>query len=176
MKSNTMQWRWCWAAVLPIVVACGSDSNEVAGPNNAPPLTSGTLVIDHTAALLTGIGQSRRLVARATDERGAPVSAAVTWSSSAPNDVGVDATGLIEARAIGSAMIFAESGGIRSAPVFVVVAEPRPGALLVRDAQVLAVVPPTGLAASEVPGVGTRYDVRLTGVATPSTGTVVLAT
>ena len=56
-----------------------------------------------------------------------------------------------------------------------VVAEPAPGALLVTDAQVFAVEPPV-LAAGEVPGVGTQYDVRLTGVSpAPAPGTVVLA-
>jgi len=110
------------------------------------------------------------------DGSGAAVNAGVAWSSSAPAQVSVDATGRVVARAIGSAQIFATSGGVRSSPVFVVVAEPQPGALLVNDAQVLAITPPTGLAPGEVPGVGTRYEVRLTGITPPpSPGTVVLA-
>lgn len=104
------------------------------------------------------------------------MNAAVAWSSSAPDQVSVDATGRVTARAIGSAMVFATSGGVKSPPVFIVVAEPPAGTLLVTDAQVLLITPPAGLAAGQMPGIGTTYEVRLAGVATPpAPGTVVLS-
>lgn len=161
-----------------LMAGCRSDSGDITPPpQEGPPLTSGSVLVPHSAVLLTGTGQSRQLTAQTRDGSGAAVNAAVAWSSSAPDQVTVDATGKVVARTIGSAQIFATSGGVRSAPVFVIVAEPQPGALLVNDAQVLAVGPPIGLAPGEVPGVGTRYEVRLTGITTPpSPGTVVLAT
>jgi CBS domain-containing protein len=127
------------------------------------------------SALLTTVGQTRSLVARVFDGQGVEVEVVVTWSSSRPDDVGVDLHGQLVANRIGSAQIFAEAGGVHSPPALVVVAEPAAGALLVTDAQVVAVEPPV-LAAGEVPGVGTQYDVRLTGVSpAPAPGTVLLA-
>ena len=87
----------------------------------------------------------------------------------------VDAAGRITAVAIGSAQIFAEAGGVRSAPTLAIVAQPQAGALLVTDAQVVSVGPPLGLAAGESPGVGTQYEVTLQGVAAPAPGTMVIA-
>jgi hypothetical protein len=73
-------------------------------------------------------------------------------------------------------MIFATSGGVKSTPVFVLVAQPAPGALIVSDAQVLSVMPPRDVTPGEVPPVGTAYEVRLSGITTPpSPGTAVLA-
>lgn len=178
--------RWTGAlAILALVASCQSDGSNPAGPNDPPtdstpgtpkPLTSGSVVVTQAAVLLTGVGQSRTLSASTLNDAGAPVSAALTWTSSAPDRVAIDANGRLEARAIGSAQVFASSGSYRSQPVFVVVAEPQAGALLVSDAQVVSVGPPLGLAPGEVPGAGTQYEVRLTGVATPpSPGTVVLA-
>ncbi len=164
-------------ALIVLIAGCSSDSSDITPPppQEGPPLTSGNVVVNRSSALLTRIGQSQQLTARTADGSGATVNAAVVWSSSAPDQVTVDATGRVLARAIGSAQIFATSGGVRSAPVFVVVAEPQPGALIVNDAQVLSITPPTGLAPGEVPGIGTRYEVRLTGITTPpSPGTVVL--
>lgn len=167
-----------------LVAACQSDSSDVVAPPGGPPqgpppgspLTSGTVTVNRSALLLTAVGQSRVLSAQTTNEGGSAVNAAVTWTSSAPDRVSVDETGRVTARAIGSAQIFATSGVVRSAPVFVMVAEPAPGALLVTDAQVVSVGPTVGLAPGEVPGPGTQYEVRLTGIATtPSSGTIVLA-
>ena len=131
--------------------------------------------ISPVSALLTTIGQTRALTARAIDAQGADVAVPVAWSSSSSDDVAVDAAGQLTAMRIGSAQIFAEAEGVRSAPALIVVAEPAPGAVLVTDSQVVSVEPPV-LAEGEVPGVGTQYDVRLTGVApAPQPGTVILA-
>lgn len=166
-----------------LIAACSSDSSDVTTPPpppqppaQDPPLTSGSVVVAQTAVMLTAVGQTRQLSVRTMNDAGVTVNAAVTWSSSAPSQVSVDATGRVTARTIGSAQVFAQSGSVRSAPVFVVVAQPQPGALLVTDAQVISVGLPMGLAPGEVPTVGTQYEVRLTGITTPpSPGTVVLA-
>jgi hypothetical protein len=115
------------------------------------------------------------LKAQLLDPQGAPTTGTVTWTSSAPEKVSVDAAGLVVAKAIGSAQIFATAAGIRSAPTLVFVAQPQSGALLITDAQVVSVGPLLGLAAGEVPGVGTQFEVTLKGVAAPAPGTVVLA-
>jgi hypothetical protein len=138
-------------------------------------VAKGSVVIDQASVFFTGAGQSRALSALAADAQGAAVSAPIVWISSAPDKVAVDATGRLTALAIGSAQITASAGGVTSAPTLVVVAEPQPGALLVSDAQVVAVgspfVPP-----GAAPGAPLQYDVTLQGgAAAPAPGTVVLA-
>jgi hypothetical protein len=139
-------------------------------------LAKGSVVIDKASVFFSASGQSSALTAQTLDAQGAPSGGAVTWTSSAPDKVSVDATGRLVARAIGSAQVFAESNGARSAPTLVFVAEPQPGALLVTDAQVVSVGSPLGVAAGAAPGIGTQYEVTLQGVAAPAPGTVMLAT
>ncbi len=94
------------------------------------------------------------------------MAGAVTWTSSAPDKVSVDATGHLVAKAIGSAQIFAEGAAESDPPrPWSTVAEPQAGALLVTDAQVVSVGPPLGLPPEQSPGVGTEYEVTLSGVA-----------
>lgn len=135
----------------------------------------GTVVIDKPSVFLPGSGLSAPLTAQVLDPQGAPMSGSVTWTSSAPDKVSVDATGRLVALAIGSAQIFAQAAGVRSAPTLVIVAQPLAGALLVTDAQVVSVGPPLRVAPGDVPGVGTEYEVTLQGVSAPSPGTMVIA-
>ena len=66
------------------------------------------------------------------------MSNALTWRSSNPDVVSIDAKGKITALvAVGSAQITAELGDAVSAPMLVVVAEPAPGAILVTDSEVV---------------------------------------
>lgn len=133
--------------------------------------TVGSVVVDKPALFLTGGGQAARLAAQVFDPQGAAASASVSWTSSAPDKVSVDAAGRVLALAIGSAQIVAQAGGVRSAPTLVVVAQPQAGALLVTDAQVVSVGTPLRLAAG---GVGTEYEVTLLGVATPAVGSLLI--
>ncbi len=135
----------------------------------------GSVVIDKPSVFLSAIGQPARLTAQILDAQGVAAPGPVTWTSSAPSQVSVDAAGQVVALAIGSAQIFAEAGGVRSAPTLAIVAQPVPGALLVTDAQVVSVGPPLGLAAGASPRVGTEYEVTLQGVAAPAPGTMVMA-
>ena len=147
----------------------------VVSPTPTPTVASVT--IDRTTVFLPGIGQSATLHVSVVDEQGSLVNVPITWSSSRPEEVAVDRTGRLVAARIGSALIVAEAGGAKSAPAFVVVAEPRAGALLVTDAQVVAIGPALGLPPGTPADIGTQYQVRLAGVsAPPVTGTVVLAT
>ncbi len=146
-------------------------------PVAPPPALA--VVINKTGVFFPGAGHSTRLSAQTLDANGQSLPANASWSSTAPDKVSIDAAGLLTAHGVGSAQVFAQVGSVRSAPTLVVVAVPKPGALLVSDAQVLAVgafLPPAGAAsAAAAGGVGTRYEVLLQGVAAPALGTVVLA-
>ena len=135
----------------------------------------GSVVIDKPSVLLPGGGQSAQLSVQLLDPRGAPSFGSVTWTSSAPDKVSVDSAGRLVALAIGSAQVFAQAAGVRSAPTLVIVAQPQAGALLVTDAQVVSVGPPLRVPPGTVPGVGTEYEVTLQGVATPAPGTLLMA-
>ncbi|HEY2559213.1 MAG TPA: Ig-like domain-containing protein [Caldimonas sp.] len=137
-------------------------------------VAEGSVVIDHASVFFSAVAQTRQLTARAADAQGAALATPVTWTSSAPDKVAVDASGRLLALAIGSAQITAISGALRSAPTLVVVAEPQPGALLVSDAQVVAVGAPFA-APGAAAGASAQYEVTLQGVAVPAPGTVVLA-
>jgi hypothetical protein len=110
------------------------------------------------------------------DAQGAPVSVPVSWISSQPGQVSVDGTGRVVGLGIGSAQIVAEAGGVRSTPAFALVAEPKPGALLLTDVQIVSVGAAIGVQPGDAPGVGTQYDVVVRNLASPpAPGTVVLA-
>ncbi|MES2957136.1 MAG: Ig-like domain-containing protein, partial [Pseudomonadota bacterium] len=141
----------------------------------AAPAQGSRVVIDKVSVFLPATGQTARLSAQLVDPQGAASPAGVVWTSSAPDKVSVDAGGQLVALAIGSAQVFAQVGTVRSPPTLVFVAEPRPGSTLVTDAQVVTVGPFTGLAPGAAPGVGSHYEVTLTGVAAPVLGSVVLA-
>ena len=147
--------------------------------SNPAPLTVfvvavGRVLIDKSSVFLPAIGEAAQLSAQVLDSSGATVAGAVRWVSTAPDKVSVDGSGRLQAAAIGSAQVFAESGGFRSAPTLVFVAVPQPGALLVTDAQVVSVGPPLGVGSGGPPAAGTEYEVTLQGVAAPAPGTVML--
>ncbi|MDP3823544.1 MAG: Ig-like domain-containing protein [Burkholderiales bacterium] len=157
-----------------ITASSGGVTSNVASLG-VTPTSVGSVVVDKPALFLPGSGQAAQLAAQVLDPQGAAASANVSWSSSAPDKVSVDAAGRVLALAIGSAQIVAQAGGVRSAPSLVVVAQPMAGALLVSDAQVVAVGTPLRLAPGAAAGVGTEYEVTLTGVATPAIGSLLIA-
>lgn len=162
------------AGLLSLACSGGGGGGSSAPP---PPPEPAAVTIAPAAALLAGVGQARTLSASVLDLNGVPISSAVTWSSSAPDQVSVDANGKVTGLQIGSAKIFAQAGTVRSDPVMVMVADPAPGALLLADAQVIAVGPFVGVAAGDLPDVGTQYEVQVRGVSpAPAPGTIVLAT
>ena len=162
------------AGTAGITASSGGVTSSPASVN-VIAVALGSVVIDKPSVFLSAIGQPARLTAQILDAQGVALPGAVTWTSSAPSQVSVDAAGQVVALAIGSAQIFAEAGGVRSAPTLAIVAQPVPGALLVTDAQVVSVGPPLGLAAGVSSGVGTEYEVTLRGVAAPAPGTMVIA-
>lgn len=137
-------------------------------------VAAGELVISKASLFLPAAGATTQLTAQLVNPQGVASSVNATWTSSAPGKVTIDQSGQLVARAIGSAQIFAEAGGVRSAPTLVTVAEPQSGALIVTDAQVVS-VGPLLVGPGALPGMGTNYEVTLQGVAAPAAGTVVLA-
>ena len=163
------------AGTASITASSGGVTSNPASLTVVVAAAVGSVVIDKPSVLLPGSGQSAQLSAQLLDSQGAPSFGSVTWTSSAPDKVSVDAAGRLVALAIGSAQVFAQAAGVRSAPTLVIVAQPQVGALLVTDAQVVAVGPPLRVAPGTVPGVGTEYEVTLRDVAVPTIGTLLIA-
>jgi hypothetical protein len=121
-----------------------ADSGPTGGfrlPDPDPPGVryQGRVVISPAAVTFTAMGESAVLRATAFDAAGAAVAGAVTWSSSRPEEVSVDAEGRVTSlTALGSAQITARVGDRVSAPVLVIVVEPQPDSVFVTDAQVVA--------------------------------------
>ena len=165
------------AAVAVLVSAlggCGGGGPGGSGGKNGP--TPARIQVTPEAVFLSGVGQTRVLAATVLDQAGLPVAVPVTWTSSAPAQIAVDASGKLSALTIGSAQVFAQAGGVRSPPVLVAAADPAPGAILVTDAQVVSVGDFIGAVPGEIPDLGTQYEVRVRGVTpAPATGTIVLA-
>lgn len=156
-----------------ITAMSGGITSNGTGLTVVAAAPKGSVVIDKASVFFSAGGQAAQLAAQVLDVQGAPAAGAgvVSWTSSAPDKVSVDASGRLVANAVGSAQIFAESGGLRSLPTLVFVAVPQAGALLVTDAQVLSVTAPAPAAS----GSSSTYEVRLQGVTTPPPGTVMLA-
>ena len=163
------------AGTASITASSGGVTSDPASLTVVVAAAVGSVVIDKPSVLLPGSGQSAQLSAQLLDPQGAPSFGSVTWTSSAPDKVSVDAAGRLVALAIGSAQVFAQAAGVRSAPTLVIVAQPQAGALLVTDAQVVSVGPPLRVVPGTVPGVGTEYEVTLRDVAVPAPGTLVVA-
>ena len=171
LVSAARGWLLCATAVL---VGCGGGGGGDA-PAAAEPVVR--LEIGQTSVLLTAAHQERQLSARAIGSSGGTVDARVTWSSSAADQISVDAGGKLRSvTPIGSAMIFAEVDGVRSLPVFVSTVELKPGTTLLRDIDIVAVAPPPAPINGGIPGAGTQYDIWLAGQQAPSLGTILLAT
>jgi hypothetical protein len=161
------------AATIGVLASCGGGEGDTAPATPANPVAR--LAVAESGVLLTGANQERQLSVQALDASRRPLAARVTWSSSEPGQVTVDANGRVRSvTPVGSAMVFAEADGIRSAPVFVSTVELRPGTLLLRDAEIVSVGAAINVAAGELPGLGALYDVVVSGVPAPAVGTLVL--
>lgn len=108
--------RMALAALLVGAPSCGGDSGS-------PTPTPTDIVVTPGADTLFSLGASRAFTAQVLDANGHPLDAAVvTWSSSAPEVLSIDAgTGVATAVANGSTQVTATSGTLHgSANAFVV--------------------------------------------------------
>ncbi len=142
------------------LTGCGGGDSTGPGPGPGPgPGTASRLEVVPGAVLFTQAGESRVLTVRALDADGHEVLApSVTWQSSNTGMVSVTADGHATAvGALGSAQITATGGGLTSAPMLVLIAQPASGALLVADSQVISITPVDATAPFDL---GYQYVVR----------------
>lgn len=138
-------------------------------------LTVARVELTPAALTLTETGETYQLTAQAYNAADEPIPADFTWSSSAPDQVSVDAAGLVQAVvSIGSSVVTASASSIDSNPSIVAVATPVPNATFVDDAQVID-GPEFDDPNEEVLGLGTRLRVTLELSAAPFVGDILLA-
>jgi len=114
------------------------DLEPLAAEATGPLQVVYRVVVDPPSFLLTQAGQSVHLNAIALDSEGGVVDTPIRWSPNKPDVVTVDDAGNVTALIdVGSAQVFAEACGVRSAPTLGVLAEPAPGAVLVPDNQIV---------------------------------------
>lgn len=148
----------------------------VIAPPVAPPTARAARVeIVQTGLLFTARGQTRQLRARVFDAKGAPVDAAVRWSSSDPSNISVASDGsAVAERATGSTQIVASVDGVSSAPLLAVVTRVAAGTVLVGDEQIVRGAVESHPQAA--PSLDNTYTVVVQGIAAPAAGTLVAGT
>jgi D-alanyl-D-alanine carboxypeptidase len=107
---GSMTWReLAYGGAVAMMMGC-SDS-EPAGPNPGPGPTPITVRITSPTDTLRSIGEQQSLVAKVTDEAGAPITdPTVIWSSAGTGTIGVASDGIVTARANGTARVVAAVG------------------------------------------------------------------
>jgi hypothetical protein len=134
-----------------------------------------TVEIQQTGLLLTEIGATRQLSATAKDEYGNPLNVTIAWSSTRPEQIAVDAIGLVRAETNnGSSQIIADASGVVSAPLLVVVTPVAPDAILITDAQIVGA--PVETDPTAPPSLDNTYRVTLSGVSPPPIGSLLVNT
>lgn len=127
--------------------------------------------IKPATALLAGVKDSMQLSAKTYDRQGIEIASDLIWSSSRPEIVKVDQTGRIEAVAIGSSQIIAQTENVKSPPVIVAVSVPAQGVVMINDDQILSAPKPVG-ATSEF-STGLQYQVLVKDIDLLAPGTLV---
>jgi len=99
-------------ALVSVLVGCGGGSE---------PSVPAAIVLSSTTLSFAALGQTQQLSTTVTDQRGDPLEATVTWSSSDESVVTVTDAGLVTARGQGSAEVTAAAGQVTAvAPATVV--------------------------------------------------------
>src|SRR5262249_49345529 len=140
LRIRASSW-WASAIAIALLAGCGNKSGPNSNPGGGGPGGSAAIVrieVTPSSVLLSGAGQRHPLTAKAFNAQGAEVPTTFTWTSSKPDQVSVDASGTLQAvTAIGSATAQAQAGTVRSPAVAVATVQPRPGAVLLTDSQVV---------------------------------------
>ncbi|WP_310566672.1 hypothetical protein [Hydrogenophaga sp.] len=153
-----------------LLTACGG-----GGAGADATATPARVDITTSAVLLTEPGQTKVLSARVLDSQGRDMTATVAWESTQPGQISVDSAGLVTALGEGgSAQITARVGGLKSAPLLVFHSRVPEGTLLLTDAQIVGEPVETDPLAT--PSISNTYSVRLSGVAAPAVGQLLLNT
>ena len=166
------------------LAACGGSDGPTpespgSGPSAPGPVTR--VEISPAGGLLVDTAERRSITVKAFDANGAevPVAAAdVSLASSDAAGIEVSRAGSgFEVRAAvlpRSAVVTASVGTVSSKPAVFYAARPAVGALAVTDAQVHGA--PVAVDPAAPRGLGFRYRVTLSGVGSPSAGTVIVGT
>ncbi|MBL0939149.1 MAG: Ig-like domain-containing protein [Gemmatimonadaceae bacterium] len=123
-----MRIRSALAAVLVLcTTACGGGDTTSPGtkgnPSTPAPTTpvATSIVLSTQSVTINGLGATQGVGAEVRDQRGQPMSTAVSWSSASPGIASVSSSGLITSNAVGATDVVATAGTI-TATVRVVVA------------------------------------------------------
>ena len=165
-----------WLLCLGALLGCSGKEQRNNQPDGGGAQAITRIEVSPPGLLLTGLGQTHSLTARAFDAAGNEVPTTFVWTSSKPAQVSVSSTGTVQAvTALGSATIVAEADGAHSRPALVATVEAKPGTLLLTDAQVVSVGIPFASDGGEA-NLESEHDVVLRNVSVPAPGTVVLGT
>ncbi|GMR11974.1 MAG: hypothetical protein BMS9Abin29_0160 [Gemmatimonadota bacterium] len=93
-------------AAVSLTLACGGGDGG-PGPTGPPTLVPTSITLTPTTLSFTFLGQSLTLQGSIRDQNGGTVTGTITWASSAPAIVNVDAGGVVTAVANGTAQITA---------------------------------------------------------------------
>ncbi len=115
------------------------------------------MVIDQDSVLLTGVGKTQTLSAKAYDASGNVVQADIRFSSSKPQFVGVSENGVVTGNAVGSSQIVASVGQVKSRPILAAVAALTDDTVDIAQSNIVEGPSFIGLAEGQVPSVGSRY-------------------
>ncbi|HET9155026.1 MAG TPA: hypothetical protein VFN91_00085, partial [Myxococcaceae bacterium] len=175
-----METRGAVLALLWVIALSGCSGKDQPGgrpdAGGSGPGAITRIEVSPAGVMLTGAGQTHPLSARAFDGSGREVPTSFVWTSSKPDQVTVSSAGVVQAvTALGSATIVAETQSAHSRPVLVGSVEPKPGALLLTDAQIVSVGTPFAPDGGQDTLEG-EVDVVLRNVSVPAQGTVVLGT
>ncbi|WP_372658302.1 hypothetical protein [Hydrogenophaga sp.] len=160
------------ASVLALA-ACGGGSG--GGDDSAKASVPARIEITPSAVLLTAPGQSKTLSARVFDADDQLIEASVQWASSRPEQMAVDANGVLRATgAGGSSQITARIGALQSPPLLAVHTALPAGAVLLTDANIVG--QPVESTPDAAASLGNTYTVQLTGMAAPALGDLLINT
>lgn len=165
------------AAMLAVAMtACGGGGDGAEGAADPAVLPEGKatrLEVQPAALMLTASGERRALSVRAFDVDGREVKPRVTWRSTRPEQVKVDATGQVEALLpLGATQIIVQSDGVEAVPVLVSVVELAPGVLLLDDKQIVS--EPVAVDPNAEPDPDNPYEVLVSGITPPTVGSLLL--
>ena len=131
--------------------------------------------VSPSSVILTDANSSVSLTAEVLDSHGSVIAAPVTWVSSDPAVVSVNAAGQITSHVdLGSAIISAESPGAPPTPVLVAVATPVDSAILLTDDEIVG--DPAPLDEPSAYGPNFQYEVVLAAGPPPAPGAILINT
>ena len=115
-----------------------SSSISSTSSSTASTAVVAKLEIEQTGLILTKADDTKQLSVKVSDALGNKLNVPVTWITSQPTSISVDAAGKVTALVNnGSSQIIAEVNGVQSAPLLVVITQPAANTILVNDSQII---------------------------------------